>query len=262
MLITLTTDFGETDGYAAAMKGIILGINPEADIVDITHNISPHDIRQAAFILSTAFPFFPEGTIHLVVVDPGVGTGRKPIILCSGSSYFVAPDNGVLSYVVDDIHGKAAIRSFVISNPLYRRPALSRTFHGRDIFAPAAAYLSLGISPDKFGEPLSSLNTFPVPLPERKEDGSLTGEVIYVDSFGNLVTNIKETDISEGEITVEVAGRRIAGLSRSYQESKGFLAIINSSGRLEIALQEGSAANLLKAKTGIKISVLKGGNRS
>ena len=254
-LITLTTDFGVRDAYVAAMKGVILSINPDALIIDITHDITPQDIKQAAFVLSTAAFFFPRGAIHLIVVDPGVGTARKPVILSTGREYFVAPDNGVLSRVVHELRGKSDLKSYVISNPEYRRAEISRTFHGRDIFAPAAAYLSLGISPEKFGEPLSSLNTFNIPQPRHDADGSVTGEIIYVDSFGSLISNIKENDVPKGKINIEIAGHTIEGIVRSYQEKEQILAIIGSSGHLEIALRDGSAAKHLGVGEGAGVTI-------
>lgn len=253
-VITLTTDFQEDDGYVAAMKGVILSINPDVKLIDISHRIAPHDIKDAAFILSTVVSFFPSGTIHLVVVDPGVGTGRKAVILNIGTAYFVAPDNGVLSYIISEFKD-SGLKAVTVSNTEYRRPEVSRTFHGRDIFAPAAAYLSLGIPMEMFGEPLGSLNTFPVPFPYQEADGGLTGEVLHIDSFGNLITNIRERNLPEGKLIVEIADRNIPGLSRSYQEGGRLLAIIGGSGYLEIALKEGNASKYLKAKTGVKIYV-------
>ena len=254
-LITLTTDFGQSDAYVAAMKGVILSINPEAIIVDITHNITPQNVKQAAFVLNTAAFLFPEGTIHVAVVDPGVGTARKPIILSTGREYFVAPDNGILSYVINELQGKPELKSYVIENPEYRKNPVSRTFHGRDIFAPAAAYLSLGVPPGKFGEPLSSLNTFTIPQPRHDADGSVSGEIIYGDAFGNLISNIKKNDIPDGEIKIEIAGKTIKGLSLNYDEKTGLLAIIGSSGRLEIALRKGSAAKFLGVAEGAGVRI-------
>jgi S-adenosylmethionine hydrolase len=254
-LITLTTDFGQSDGYVAAMKGVILSINPEAIIVDITHNITPQNIVQAAFVLNTAAFFFPEGTIHVAVADPGVGTARKPIILSTGREYFVAPDNGILSYVINELQGKPELKSYVIENPEYWRNPVSRTFHGRDIFAPAAAYLSRGVPLENFGKPLLSLNTFTIPQPRRNPDGSIAGEIIYSDAFGNLISNIKENDMPGGEIMIEIAGKMIKGLSLSYEEKTGLLAIIGSSGRLEIALRKGSAADYLGVGEGTEVKI-------
>lgn len=275
-LITLTTDFGLADGYVAAMKAVILGINPEAKLVDICHNIEPQSIRQAAFVLSTAYPFFPKKTVHLVVVDPGVGSERQAIILKTPSASFVAPDNGVLSYAIephlaeppDEEAGPASetglvkvalkpeVEAVAITNTRFFRSPVSPTFHGRDILAPVAALLSLGLPPMQFGQPLSSVAMFPLPQPDRGADGSLVGHVLHVDNFGNLITDIKGDDLAGAEdVTIEVGGRLISGLARTYAEGRGLLAVIGGSGHLEVALRDASAASLLDARIGDEVIV-------
>ena len=205
-IITLTTDFGLTDAYVAAMKGVILGINPEVTLVDICHNINPQDIAGAAFVLGTAHQYFPEGTIHLVVVDPGVGSQRRSVILRTPSADFIAPDNGVLSYVVEQSSPEPAednqlrelgpgLEAFAITDPRFWRTPVSPIFHGRDIFAPVAAHLSLGRSPADFGEKLTSLVTLPLTRPHREPDGSVVGHILHIDSFGNLITDITAQDL-------------------------------------------------------------------
>jgi len=261
-IITLTTDFGLTDAYVAAMKGVMLSINPEVKLVDITHSIKPQNVQQAAFVLGTAYPFFPEGTIHVVVVDPGVGTERRAIILKTPLAYFVAPDNGILSCVIEQFSPEStdgklgpAVEVVAITRSEFWRLPVSSTFHGRDIFAPVAARLSLGFPPQDFGEPVSSVTLLPIPHPYQAPDGSVVGHIIHIDSFGNLITNIKEGDLPREEqvINVEVGNRLISGLSRTYAEGEKLLALIGSSGYLELSLREGSAATFLSASVGDEV---------
>ncbi|MBI2829767.1 MAG: SAM-dependent chlorinase/fluorinase [Chloroflexi bacterium] len=265
-VITLTTDFGLTDAYVAVMKGVILSINPQTRLVDICHTVKPQNILQGAFILSTAYQFFPQRTIHVVVVDPGVGTERKAIILRTPTYDFVAPDNGVLSYIMEDssIPPKASqqvaiaspLKAVAITNQKYWRSPVSATFHGRDIFAPVAAHLSLGVPLEEFGEALDSLTVIPVSQPQPTPEGGLTGRVLHIDNFGNLITNIKESDIPQGtKMEIKVGGRQISGVSRIYGDTCGLLALIGSSGHLEIALREGNARDLLNAEIGDTIRI-------
>ena len=269
-VITLTTDFGIDDTYVATMKGVILSINPRVAIVDICHTIQPQNIGQAAFVLSTAHHYFPEGTIHVVVIDPGVGTERRAVLLVTPSAFFIAPDNGVLSYIIEeaslDMEGEPSIsegqrqlghelQAFALTNPHFWRYPVSATFHGRDIFAPVAAHLSSGIPAQDFGEPIDTLFTFPLPRPQIKEDGVLAGYVIHIDHFGNLITTFKEEDLPKGRIFIEVAGHIIEGISQTYAEASELLAIIGSSGNLEVSLKNGSAARLLRAKIGNEVSI-------
>ena len=261
-IITLTTDFGLTDAYVAEMKGVILSINHEAKLVDICHTVRPQKIEEAAFVLGTAYQFFPTGTIHLVVVDPGVGTERRAVILKTPTAYFVAPDNGVLSYVIQDYPGRQEglpkeLKAVSITNPRFWREPVSPTFHGRDIFAPVAAHLSLGTPIREFGKSITSLVRLPIPQSRREEDGSLVGQVSHIDSFGNLTTNIKSDRLPSGgqTVIVEIANQRINQLSRTYAKGKGLLALIGSSDYLEIALTGGSAAGFLHVKIGDEVKV-------
>ena len=270
-IITLTTDFGTADGYVAAMKGVVLGINPEAKLVDICHAIKPQNVAQAAFVLNTVYEFFPRRTVHLVVVDPGVGTQRRAIILRTPAADFVAPDNGVLSYVIQqhstqtsDVNRQQmelgpGLEAVAITKSQFWRSPVSATFHGRDIFAPVAAHLSLGVPLKEFGEAITSLAVFPVSSPHRAPDGTLIGQILHIDNFGNLITSIKDSDLPRkaGAITVEVGNRVINGLSRTYGEGEGLLALIGSSGYLEISLKEGDAGNWLNAEAGDEIKVRK-----
>ncbi len=266
-IITLTTDFGLSDAYVAAMKGVILDINPEATIIDICHTISPQSISQAAFVLSTAYQFFPRRTIHVVVVDPGVGTERKAIVLRTPQFDFVAPDNGVLGHVVAPFLKKrlrpaqgqvtlpSELKAVSISNAAFWRSPLSPTFHGRDIFAPVAARLSLGTSPEEFGEVISSVKVLPEHRPYQESADTLVGRIVHIDHFGNLITNVKRENLPEKPFTVEVSNRSILGLSRTYEESEGLLALIGSSGYLEIALKGGSALDFLGAVVGGEVKI-------
>ena len=253
-IITLTTDLGLTDAYVAAMKGVILSINPEAKLVDICHTIKPQNIIQAAFVLSRAYPFFPQGTIHVVVVDPGVGTQRRAIILSTKSASFVAPDNGVLSYVTQQ---SSVWEAVAITRPQFWRSTVSPTFHGRDIFAPVAARLSLGLPLTDFGEVITSVAMLPLPQPYQAADGSIIGHVIHIDSFGNLITDIKNDNLPKGKpaVTIEVGNQLISGLSRTYAEGSELLALIGSDGYLEIAVKEGNASALLDAKVGDEVRI-------
>jgi len=275
-VITLTTDFGTGDAYVASMKGVIMTINPKAVIIDICHSIEPQNILQAAFILSTAYRYFPEGTIHLAVVDPGVGSQRKAIILKTPKASFIAPDNGVLSYIIDELDAAPAkpahhfspspeqrklgtgLEAIAITNPDFRRKPVSTTFHGRDIFAPAAAHLSLGVPLHKFGDSLSHVFTFRIPQPLRDNQGNLTGCVLHIDNFGNLITNIRSGGLPGEKVTIDIGNRHIDGISQFYTEKEGLAAIIGSSGYLEISLKNGNAAAFLGMKVGDEIR-LEGG---
>lgn len=265
-VITFTTDFGLADGYVAAMKGVVLGINPAAQLVDICHSIKPRNISQAAFVLSTACGFFPRRTIHLVVVDPGVGTERRAIILRTPEADFVAPDNGVLSYVIRKYAGKRintnrqqldGAEAFAITESRFWRSPVSSTFHGRDIFAPVAAHLSLGAPPSDFGEVIDWLTVFPLPRPRRTPDDALVGNILHIDNFGNLITSIESSDLpaEAGAITVEVGNETIHGLSVTYGTGKGLLALIGSSGHLEISLKDGNAGAFLGAGVGDEVRI-------
>jgi S-adenosylmethionine hydrolase len=270
-VITLTTDFGLTDGYVAAMKGVILGINQEARLVDICHDIEPQNVSQAAFVLSTAYPYFPRKTVHLVVVDPGVGSARRAIILRTPDADYVAPDNGVLSYVIHqhmaapakevqpegltEVHLSKQVEAVEITNDRFFRKPVSATFHGRDVFAPVAALLSVGFPAIQFGQPLTALNMMPISRPGKRPDGSLVGHIIHIDGFGNLITDIRGDDLPPSEVVIDVCGRLIAGISETYADRRGLAAVIGSSGHLEIALRGGTAKALLDARVGDEITV-------
>jgi S-adenosylmethionine hydrolase len=252
-LVTLTTDFGLSDSYVGAMKGVILSIDPTVTIVDISHDIAPQNVQEAAYVVYAAYPYFPPDTVHIVVVDPGVGSRRRAIALRAAQACFVAPDNGVLSYVL----AREGMREAVsLTNSKYHRRTVSHTFHGRDIFAPVAAHLARGVPLTELGEPLTEIVTFSLPRPQVLPDGEVVGHVLHIDRFGNLILDVKEGDcILDGGIVLEVAGRRIQDLGRTFTDVPAgeLVAYIGSSGHLEIALREGNAAQSLGIKRGDKI---------
>ena len=269
--IVLTTDFGLSDPYVGVMKGVILGINPDAAIIDLTHQVQPQNLTHASFLLKTSHPFFPPDSIHVAVVDPGVGTSRKAILLTSPAGSFVAPDNGILSGVLEpflDRHPAdggtvpvpEACAAYELANPEYQLFPVSSTFHGRDIFSPAAAHLSLGHAAESFGPPVTQLTWLPFPQPIR-EAGRITGQVIYADHFGNLVTNIPGDLLSSAsQVTVQYRSHRLAGLHRTFHDDPNIpagkpLALIGSNGYLEIAIPNGSAASLLAGGPGDAVVV-------
>jgi len=254
-IITLTTDFGLSDPYVSAMKGVILSVNPRANVIDISHDIRPQQVLQAAFITQSAWPYFPPGAVHVAVVDPGVGTERRAIAIETPDGRFVGPDNGVLSAVLPDAarpdmgpdavglpEGYTAVE---ITNRQYMREQVSATFHGRDVFAPAAAHLSLGVPLDELGPRVDRIIALP-PLRARRNDaGEIAGRVVHIDRFGNVVTDIRDEDLPRDPIEVAIGGQRVRGLVRTYAEAQSLSALIGSSGYLEIALPNGSAAQQL-----------------
>lgn len=255
-IITLLTDFGSSDPFVGIMKGVILGISPRVEIVDLCHGVSPQDVLEAAFLLHCSYRYFPKGTIHLVVVDPGVGGRRRAVLAEGAHGYYVAPDNGALSYLFAS--GEVQ-RVLEINAEQYFLHPVSHTFHGRDIFAPVAAHLASGETVDRFGRATSTYMCLPLPTIERKRDGHLVGSVLHVDRFGNLVTNISAVDISGfREIRVSVKHRTVYGLVESYASmKKGEIgAILGSTGYVELFSNRGSAARILKAGRGTTVRVV------
>ena len=242
-IITLTTDFGNRDHYVGSMKGVIYTINPDVTITDITHGIPAHDIFSAAFTLRSFITYFPKKTIHIVVVDPGVGSIRKPIVLEADEKFFVGPDNGVFTYVMLEAE---SFRAYEISNPKYFLSSVSFTFHGRDIFAPAAAHLSLGVPIEDLGKRLLKPFTLEIQEPDIREE-EIIGEVIYEDTFGNLITNIPGRMV-DSNCTLYVCDILINGVCKSYSEAPEgeLLAVIGSSGFLELFVNRGRASDLIK----------------
>lgn len=272
--IALMTDFGTTDIYVGVIKGVIHAIYPEARLIDITHHIQPQHVRQGAFALFNAFRYFAPGTIFLVIIDPGVGSTRKPIALEAGEYIFIAPDNGVLSYVMSELEVNYAVE---LVNPAYRLTYVSNTFHGRDIFAPAAAHLVAGIPLDEFGPAIN--NIYRLPTPELTIDEKhIMGEVVHIDRFGNIITSIghlrwitperltlqprfaDETtpvQIPTQSATVTIHDRTIQGVCHAYNEvDRGtLLATVGSNGHLEIAVNQGNAAAKIDVVIGDRVDL-------
>ncbi len=256
-IITLTTDFDLCDGYAGVMKGVIADINPSVRVIDISHKIVPHDVFQAACVINNSYTYFPKGTIHVVVVDPGVGSSRKIICLKTNDYIFLAPDNGVLSFIIEK-EKEHSVRE-VTNRELFLKE-ISNTFHGRDIFAPVAAHLSKGQDFKDLGESIKKTNKIDLPKPIRSPGGELTAEIIYVDSFGNLVTNVNREVVDSMKIgakrlSIMMGRRRINGICDSYTDvgDNEALAIFGSSGYLEISINRGSAGDILKLRKGDKL---------
>ncbi len=266
-LITITTDFGESDAYVASLKGAILSVNPSVTIVDITHSVGPQRIEQGAFLLGLAWPHFPANTIHLVVVDPSVGTERPAVAIATPTGTFVGPDNGVLSAALPDEAREAVIGQtgpvplptgtvcHLLANRAFHRKVVSNTFHGRDIFAPVAAHLSRGIPLEELGPTVPEVTALPPFRARPQPDGSLLGLIRHVDHFGNMVSDVRAEQLPPPPLLLEIGGRQIRGLSDTYGRSKSLLALIGSSGLLEIAVGQGSAAADLNAGIGQPITV-------
>jgi len=257
-IITLLTDFGLQDEYVGVMKGVILSINPRVDFVDISHNINRHDITQAALTLNASFRYFPKGSIHIVVVDPGVGGKRKPICLQQEGHFFIAPDNGVLTMVIQD---GMAERICVITNQKYFLKPVSNTFHGRDIFAPTAAHLSKGVDMLCLGQkiPLSDINMLDVTSPHVSATNEMVATIISIDHFGNLVTNISQATFEKfrgntrpEEVVIRVEKSKIQGVSKSYDSVKigSPVAVFGGRDLLEISLYQGDARTYFDARVG------------
>jgi S-adenosyl-L-methionine hydrolase (adenosine-forming) len=255
-IITLTTDFGTSDHFAGTMKGVILGILPQAQIVDITHEIQPFEVSEGAFIIAEAYPYFPKGTIHVVVIDPGVGSTRRPILAEMDGQYFVAPDNGVLSMVFAG--GKPKVRH--ITNEKFFLKPMSRTFHGRDVFAPAAAHLAKGVLPARFGKPIGDYLRLSLDKPRANGKHAWTGAVLRVDRFGNLVTNFHIEDFSQVkthafELKTGLQSIKRLALTFTECEPDELFVIVGSSGYLEIATNQGSAAKALGCGAGAPVEL-------
>ena len=252
--IALLTDFGTRDHYVGVMKGVILSINRHAQIVDISHEVDSQDVTTAYFLLKNCYRYFPTGTIFVTVVDPEVGTERPIVAVQTPDYLFLAPDNGSLSFLAQE---KIERMVHVTNRKLMLEP-VSNTFHGRDIFAPCAAHLSLGLDLAKFGPPTSTLTRFDCREPEISSEGVILGEVITIDKFGNLVTNISGDRVSDFKhIEVKLGRTVVQDLSRTYADKKkgSVVALIGSGGELEISVAQGNAAKKLKAKVGDVVRV-------
>ena len=258
-IVTLLTDFGTSDAYVAAVKGALLSVNPKLNVVDLTHEVRNHDVASGAFLLAEAIPYFPKGTIHVAVVDPGVGTCRSPLLIVSPMGTYVGPDNGIFSVALDRLYSvkkasitteerlvlRDSVRAYPLNAPSFWRQPVSHTFHARDIFAPVAAYLSLGTPPDILGQPTGNFETLRLAEPKYYES-VIRGEVIHVGRFGNLITNIPGDQVVGRPIKIQVRGHSITGLSETYAYGRNTLmAVIGSSGFVEVAAWQASAATIL-----------------
>jgi S-adenosylmethionine hydrolase len=252
-VITLTTDFGLSDHYVGVMKGVILGIHAEARIVDVCHQVEPYDILGGAMTLAAAYAYFPAESVHLVVVDPGVGTKRRPILARAGSWWFVAPDNGVLELVYQQHPAKV----WALEAQRFALQPVSNTFHGRDVFAPAAALVSKNTTPEQLGYPIDDFERLDVPHPRRRGNGVCEGAVLKVDRFGNLVTNLQLADLPTNFL-IRVGDTRISTLRASYGAAAPgeVFAIVGSSGFLEISRNQASAAEATGAAAGTAVEIV------
>ncbi len=260
-LITLLTDFGDRDSFVASMKGVILTINPQATIVDLSHHVPPHSIEDAAYLLNSCYRYFPKGTVHVAVVDPGVGSVRRPLIAQSERYFFLAPDNGLLTPILAEDSGME-VRE--IENLDFRLTSPGHTFDGRDLFAPAAAWLTTQQPFASFGRLIDDCRTFTISKP-KWEAMALVGEIVHVDQFGNLISNLTLHHVKEiQEVTkrpnalIRIAGHTIDRLVGSYSEGHPLIAaaLINSNGQIEIFLKEGSAARTMNVGRGQRVDLL------
>lgn len=257
-IITLTTDFGLRDPYVAEMKAVILKIRPDTTIVDVTHQIEKFNVKMGAYVLASASPYFPEGTIHVAVIDPGVGAKRKAILIQTKHSYFIGPDNGVLALAAKN---QDIDHIYKITNPKFMLPKISDTFHGRDVFAPAAAYLAKDTPPSEFGPEIHKIIT-PKFAKIAARKNVLIGEVIHIDGFGNIITNFREEELKlaniKGMVNIRFNDTKLKlKLCKAYSEVKAQkpLAIIGSHNFLEISVNKGNAAETFKVKIGDKIKL-------
>lgn len=255
-VLTLTTDFGTSDHYVGAMKGVILGICPQARIVDICHHATPFEIGEGAYLIAQSYEYFPQKTVHVVVVDPGVGTARRPILVEAAGQCFVGPDNGVLSMV----YAREKHKVRLIANASYFRKPVSATFHGRDIFAPVAAHLAAGVAASRMGKPIQDYLRPGFAQPRRSGEGAWTGCILKIDHFGNIVTNFHSRDFPDTHLVLTIGRHKISLLAHNYAESRpGELFLIaGSSGYLEVSSNRGSAAKHLGCKTGAPVSLITG----
>jgi S-adenosyl-L-methionine hydrolase (adenosine-forming) len=257
-VITLTTDFGLKDGYAGVVKGVIWKIAPEVQVADISHQINPQDVKEGALTLGRAAAFFPEGTIHLGVVDPGVGTGRRAIAAQLGSQYFVGPDNGLFTVLLERAErNKQTVNVIHLNQPQYWLPSVSNVFHGRDIFAPSAAHLAQGVALENLGTLIQDPQRLELPVPRRLA-GGWRGQVLSIDHFGNLSTNL-EKDLLAGVENVKIRYKNwtIDGLLRTFGDGEPgqFVALIDSSDHLSLNVVNGSAAEQFQAKVGDEVEI-------
>jgi len=258
-IISLLTDFGLRDGYVGVMKGVIWQIGPEIQIADISHNISPQNVLEGAIAWGRTVPYFPDSSVHIGVIDPGVGTQRRPIAARLGSHYFVLPDNGLISILLDSAEKKDQLIEFVhLDNPKYWLSEISNVFHGRDIFSPVGAHLAEGIQLNELGSPIDDPVLLEIPRPQSSPN-SVRGEVISIDNFGNLASNIMQNDLlGLGAVTVHIAGAEIDGLVNTFGERPPgeLIALYGTHADLLISVVNGNAAQQLKVNVGDSIEVV------
>jgi S-adenosyl-L-methionine hydrolase (adenosine-forming) len=263
-IVTLTTDFGISDHFVGTIKGVILEINPDAEIIDISHSVQAFDVLDGALAIAQAYSYFPASTVHLVVVDPGVGTARRPIIMSTERHHFVAPDNGVLSLIYgreERVHVRHVTAQHYFIQPI------SNTFHGRDIFAPVASYLSKGVDSEKFGDEITDYVKFNAPKPKPVDQQTMKGVVLKADRFGNLITNITSQDApmlfgeNPAPFKIVIGKHEITDIKTSYAEGEPgeVFAILNSMGYLEIAANRAPAAQIVGTAKGTEVSILLNG---
>ncbi len=250
-ILTLTTDFGLSDHYVGVMKGVILGICPQAQIVDISHEVTPFEITEGAYMIAQSYRHFPKKTVHVVVVDPGVGTSRRPILMEAAGQYFIAPDNGVLSMIYS--REKHKIR--LIANDRFYRKPVSRTFHGRDIFAPVAAHVCAGVLPAKVGKPIEDYLRPAFEKPQRSGKRTWNGRILKIDRFGNIITNFHADEfpnLEQRNFVMTIGPREISVITHNYAEAGPgeLFVIVGSSGYLEVSVGQGSAAKVIGCETG------------
>lgn len=258
-VLSITTDFGNTNGFVGVMKGVIYGIAPDVKIVDISQLISAQNVLEGAYAMWRAVPFFPPGSVHVGVIDPGVGTQRRPIGAHLGDQYFIAPDNGLLTPLILDAEENGEIMEFVhLDNPRYWLPKVSNTFHGRDIFAPTGAHLAAGVPLGELGTPITDPIRLDMPQPEKTDNGWLA-HITIIDVFGNLTTDLPaEALTGRRDVLVRVHGHDIDGIIESYghREAGDLVAVVDSEYYIEVAVVNGSAAKRLEAKVGDVVEVI------
>jgi S-adenosylmethionine hydrolase len=258
-VVTLISDFGLADWYVATMKGVMLDICPALRIVDVSHDIRPQQVEQAAFVSQNAWPYFPRGSIHVAVVDPGVGTSRLGLLVQDGQATYIGPDNGVLSAAIPDNHRPGSpgrvtrppgMKAYSLTNRRYLLEPVSSTFHGRDVFAPVAAHVACGVAAHALGDEVSDIFALPALRASASQDGSLSGRVLHIDYFGNVITDIRSEDVPEGPFVIELGNGLVEGPIGTYAEGAGVSALAGSSGYLEIAVPNGRAADTLGVSIG------------
>jgi S-adenosylmethionine hydrolase len=258
-IVTLTTDFGGADHFVGTMRGVILDVNPAAKVVDLCNAVSSFDVLDGALTIAQAYRYFPADSIHLVVVDPGVGSARRPLLVATTRHYFIAPDNGVLSLVMAQ-EERVSVRHITAEH--YFLHPVSNTFHGRDIFAPCAGWLSKGVEAEKFGDEITDYVRFQLPKPKAPAERTLKGVVLKVDKFGNLITNLSPENApavfaADAKVKITIGAAAVAGIRNTYAEGKPgeLFGVLNSMGLLEIACNRAAAAHVAKAGRGVEVLV-------